>query len=167
MAKNLGARVYATAGSADKCAACERLGAAKAINYRETDFVESIKGLTGGKGVDVILDMVGADYIERNIRCLALEGRLVQIGFQKGAKAEVNFMPVMLKRLTFTGSTLRIQSIANKARIANALRANVWPLIEAGTIRPVVHATFPLERAAEAHRLMESNAHIGKIILTV
>ena len=166
MASRLGARVYVTAGSAEKCAACERLGAAKAINYRETDFVEAVKNLTGGKGVDVILDMVGADYIERNIRSLAPEGRLVQIGFQKGAKAEVNFMTIMLKRLTLTGSTLRIQSIANKSRIANALRANVWPLIEAGAIRPVVHATFPLERAADAHRLMESNAHIGKIILT-
>ena len=166
MASRLGARVFVTAGSADKCAACERLGAAKAINYRETDFVEAVKELTGGTGVDVILDMVGADYIERNIRSLAVEGRLVQIGFQKGAKAEVNFMPLMLKRLTYTGSTLRIQSAASKGRIAEALRRNVWPLIEAGAIRPVVHATFPLDRAADAHRLMESNAHIGKIILT-
>ncbi|MEK7245563.1 MAG: NAD(P)H-quinone oxidoreductase [Pseudomonadota bacterium] len=166
MANRLGARVFATAGSAEKCAACERLGAAKAINYRETDFVEAVKELTGGKGVDVILDMVGADYIERNIRCLAAEGRLVQIGFQKGAKAEVNFMPLMLKRLTYTGSTLRIQSVASKGRIAEALRATIWPLIEAGDIRPVIHATFPLDRAADAHRLMESNAHIGKIILT-
>ncbi len=166
MASRLGARVLATAGSREKCAACERLGAAPAINYRESDFVEAVKALTGGKGVDVILDMVGADYIERNIRCLATEGRLVQIGFQKGAKAEVNFMPLMLKRLTYTGSTLRIQSIESKGRIARALRERVWPLIESGAIRPVIHATFPLERAAEAHRLMESNAHIGKIILT-
>jgi len=166
MASRLGARVFATAGNAEKCAACERLGAAQAINYRESDFVEAIKALTGGKGVDVILDMVGADYIERNIRCLATEGRLVQIGFQKGAKAEVNFMPLMLKRLTYTGSTLRIQSVESKGRIARALRERVWPLIESGAIRPVIHATFPLERAAEAHRLMESNAHIGKIILT-
>jgi putative PIG3 family NAD(P)H quinone oxidoreductase len=167
VASRLGARVFATAGSWDKCAACERLGAAKAINYRETDFVEAVKELTGGRGVDVILDMVGADYIERNIRSLATEGRLVQIGFQKGAKAEVNFMPLMLKRLTYTGSTLRIQSVASKGRIARALREHVWPLIEAGDIRPVVHATFPLDRAADAHRLMESNAHIGKIILTM
>ncbi len=167
IASRLGARVFITAGSADKCAACEKLGAAKAINYRETDFVEAIKALTGGKGVDVILDMVGADYIERNIRCLAAEGRLVSIGFQKGSKADVNFMPVMLKRLTITGSTLRIQSVANKGRMAAALKATVWPLIEEGAIRPVIHATFPLEKAAEAHRLMESNAHIGKIILTV
>jgi putative PIG3 family NAD(P)H quinone oxidoreductase len=167
MASRLGARVLTTAGSAEKCAACERLGADKAINYRETDFVEAVKALTGGKGVDVILDMVGGDYIDRNIRCLALEGRLVQIGFQKGAKAEVNFSALMFKRLTYTGSTLRIQSAASKGRIASALRARVWPLIESGAIRPVVHATFPLERAAEAHRLMESNAHIGKIILTI
>lgn len=167
VASRLGARVFATAGSAEKCAACERLGAAKAINYSETDFVTAVKDLTGGKGVDVILDMVGADYIERNIRSLAVEGRLVQIGFQRGAKAEVDFMPLMLKRLTYTGSTLRIQSVASKGRIAEALRRNVWPLIEAGDIRPVVHATFPLERAADAHRLMESNAHIGKIILTM
>ncbi|MSO84947.1 MAG: NAD(P)H-quinone oxidoreductase [Rhodospirillales bacterium] len=166
MASRLGARVFATAGSAEKCTACERLGAASAINYRATDFVEAVKELTGGRGVDVILDMVGADYIERNIRALAPEGRLVQIGFQKGAKAEVNFMPLMLKRLTYTGSTLRIQSTASKGRIAEALRTTIWPLIEAGDIRPVIHATFPLERAADAHRLMESNAHIGKIILT-
>ena len=167
VASRLGATVYVTAGSADKCAACEKLGAAKAINYRETDFVEAIKGLTGGRGVDVILDMVGADYIERNIRCLAAEGRLVQIGFQKGSKADINFMPVMLKRLTVTGSTLRIQSVASKGRMAAALRAIVWPLIETGAIRPVICATFPLDEAAQAHRLMESNAHIGKIILTV
>ena len=167
MANRLGARVLTTAGSAEKCAACERLGADKAINYRDTDFVEAVKALTGGKGVDVILDMVGGDYIDRNIRCLAVEGRLVQIGFQKGAKAEVNFTALMFKRLTYTGSTLRIQSIASKGRIAQALRARVWPLIESGAIRPVIHATFPLERASEAHRLMESNAHIGKIILTV
>jgi putative PIG3 family NAD(P)H quinone oxidoreductase len=167
MASRLGARVLTTAGSAEKCAACERLGADKAINYRDTDFVEAVKALTGGKGVDVILDMVGGDYIDRNIRCLAVEGRLVQIGFQKGAKAEVNFTALMFKRLTYTGSTLRIQSVASKGRIAQALRARVWPLIESGAIRPVVHATFPLERAAEAHRLMESNAHIGKIILTI
>jgi putative PIG3 family NAD(P)H quinone oxidoreductase len=166
MASRLGAKVFATAGSRDKCAACERLGAAKAINYRETDFAEAVKALTDGKGVDVILDMVGADYVERNIRCLATEGRLVQIGFQKGSKVEINFMPLMLKRLTYTGSTLRIQSVASKGRMARALHARVWPLIESGAIRPVVHATFALERAAEAHRLMESNAHIGKIILT-
>ena len=166
MASRLGARVFATAGSAEKCAACERLGAASAINYRAADFVAAVKELTGGKGVDVILDMIGADYIERNIRSLAPEGRLVQIGFQKGATAEVNFMPLMLKRLTLTGSTLRIQSTASKGRIAAALRATIWPLIEAGDIRPVVHATFPLASAAQAHRLMESNAHIGKIILT-
>ena len=166
MASRLGAKVFATAGSRDKCAACERLGAAKAINYRETDFAEAVKALTDGKGVDVILDMVGADYVERNISCLATEGRMVQIGFKKGSKVEINFMPLMLKRLTYTGSTLRIQSVASKGRMARALHARVWQLIESGAIRPVVHATFALERAAEAHRLMESNAHIGKIILT-
>jgi len=163
----LGATVFATAGSPEKCAACEKLGAKRAINYRTEDFVQVVKDLTGGKGVDVILDMVGADYIERNIKSLATEGRLVHIGFQKGSKAEVNFMPVMLKRLTITGSTLRIQSVESKGRIARALKDNVWPLIEKGAVKPVVHATFPLAEAAKAHALMESNQHIGKIVLTV
>jgi len=163
IASRLGARVFATAGSADKCRACERLGAAKAINYRETDFAQAIKEFTESKGVDVILDMVGGDYIERNLRSLATEGRLVQIGFQKGSRAEIDFMRVMLKRLTFTGSTLRIQSIERKGAIAKALREKVWPLIERGEIKPVVHAVLPLERAADAHRLMESNTHkIGR-----
>jgi len=167
IAHRLGATVFATAGSPEKCAACEKLGAKHAINYKAEDFVQIVKDLTGGKGVDVILDMVGADYIERNIKSLATEGRLVYIGFQKGAKAEVNFMPVMLKRLTVTGSTLRIQSVESKGRIARALKENVWPLIEKGTIKPVIHATFPLAEAAKAHALMESNQHIGKIVLTV
>lgn len=167
VARALGATVFATAGSPEKCAACEKLGAKRAINYRTEDFVQVVKDLTGGKGVDVILDMVGADYIERNIKSLATEGRLVHIGFQKGSKAEINFMPVMLKRLTITGSTLRIQSVESKGRIARALKENVWPLIEKGAVRPVVHATFPLAEAAQAHALMESNQHIGKIVLTV
>jgi putative PIG3 family NAD(P)H quinone oxidoreductase len=167
IARQLGATVFATAGSPEKCAACEKLGAKRAINYKTEDFVQVVKDLTGGKGVDVILDMVGADYIERNIKSLATEGRLVSIGFQKGSKAEVNFMPVMLKRLTVTGSTLRIQSVESKGRIARALKENVWPLIEKGAVKPVIHATFPLAEAAKAHALMESNQHIGKIVLTV
>jgi NADPH2:quinone reductase len=167
VAHQLGATVFATAGSSEKGAACEKLGAKRAINYKAEDFVQVVKDLTGGKGVDVILDMVGADYIERNIKSLATEGRLVHIGFQKGSKAEVNFMPVMLKRLTVTGSTLRIQSVESKGRIARALKENVWPLIEKGAIKPVIHATFPLAEAAKAHALMESNQHIGKIVLTV
>ncbi len=167
LAAAFGAKVVTTAGSAEKCAACVKLGAAKAINYREQDFVESVKEFTGGKGADVIVDMVGGDYIEKNLRALAVEGRLVSIGFQKGAKAEINFMPMMLKRQTITGSTLRIQSVESKGRIARSLREKVWPLIEQGRIRPIVHATFPLAQAADAHRLMESSAHIGKIVLTV
>lgn len=167
VATAFGAKVVTTAGNAEKCAACVKLGAAKAINYREQDFVEAVKDFTGGKGADVIVDMVGGDYIEKNLRALAIEGRLVSIGFQKGAKAEINFMPMMLKRQTITGSTLRIQSIESKGRIARSLRDKVWPLIEQGRIRPIVHATFPLAQAADAHRLMESSAHIGKIVLAV
>ena len=167
VAAAFGAKVITTAGSAEKCEACVKLGAAKAINYREQDFVEAVKEFTGGKGADVIVDMVGGDYIEKNLRALAVEGRLVSIGFQKGAKAEINFMPMMLKRQTITGSTLRIQSVESKGRIARSLREKVWPLIEQGRIRPIVHATFPLAQAADAHRLMESSAHIGKIVLTV
>lgn len=167
VATAFGAKVVTTAGSAEKCEACMKLGAAKAINYRDRDFGEAVKEFTGGKGADVIVDMVGGDYIEKNLRALAVEGRLVSIGFQKGAKAEINFMPMMLKRQTITGSTLRIQSVESKGRIARSLREKVWPLIEQGRIRPIVHATFPLAQAAEAHRLMESSAHIGKIVLTV
>ncbi|MBZ0325159.1 MAG: NAD(P)H-quinone oxidoreductase, partial [Alphaproteobacteria bacterium] len=165
MAKSLGATVFVTAGSAEKCRACEELGADLAINYREQDFVEAVKAATDGTGVDVILDMVGGDYIQRNIKSLAVEGRLVQIAFLEGGKAEVNFTPVMLKRLTITGSTLRPQPVANKAAIAQSLRTRIWPLIDAGRIRPVIHARFPLAQAAKAHELMESSAHIGKIVL--
>lgn len=165
IATHLGSKVVTTAGSAEKCEACLKLGAAKAINYREADFVAAVKDFTGGKGADVILDMVGGDYIEKNLRILAVEGRLVQIAFLKGSKAEINFMHLMLKRQTITGSTLRIQSAESKARIAAALKEKVWPMIEAGKIGPIVHATFPLARAADAHRLMESSAHIGKIML--
>jgi NADPH:quinone reductase len=168
LAHAFGARVLATAGSDDKCAFCEKIGADKAINYRTADFAEAVKELTGGKGVDVILDIVGGPYLPRNVRALAVEGRLVQIAFLQGSKVEnFDFMPVMLKRLTLTGSTLRPRSVEQKAQIARELHEKVWPLLEAGTVRPVVHKTFPLAQVAEAHRLMESSAHIGKIMLTV
>jgi len=166
VARQMGARVMATAGSAEKCEACLKLGAERAVNYREEDFVEVAKEF-GGKGVDVILDMVGGDYIARNIKALAPDGRLVNIAFLQGSKAEVNFMPVMLKRLTLTGSTLRPQTIKRKGEIAAALKEHVWPLIAEGTVRPVVHETFDLSQARAAHELMESSQHIGKIILTV
>ncbi len=167
LAKALGARVFATAGSAEKCQVCRDLGAEIAINHRTEDFVAVVKAATGRRGVDVILDMVGGDYLQRNISALAPDGRLVQIAFLKGSKAELDLMPVMLKRLTVTGSTLRARPVAEKASIAAALKAKVWPLLEAGQLKPVIHTTLPLAQAAEAHRLMESNRHIGKIILTV
>ncbi len=167
VAAEMGARVFATAGSADKCAACEKLGAERAINYREEDFVEVLREATGGKGADVILDMVGGDYLPKNIKLLNRDGRLVNIAFMKGSKAEVNFMTVMLKRLTITGSTLRVQSVERKGEIAAALREKIWPLIEAGKIKPQLYKTFPLTGANAAHRLMESSEHIGKIVLDV
>ncbi|MFZ5558186.1 MAG: NAD(P)H-quinone oxidoreductase [Pseudomonadota bacterium] len=167
MVKAFGHRVFATAGSDDKCAACVRLGADRAINYRTEDFVEAVQQETGGKGVDVILDMVGGDYIPRELKALAADGRLVLIAFLGGAKATVNFADVMLRRLTITGSTLRARPVAVKAGIARALEQNVWPLVESGKIKPVVHATFPLAHAADAHALMESSAHIGKIVLEI
>lgn len=166
LAKAFGARVFATAGSADKCRACEDLGAEKAIDYRDEDFVATVKEASGGKGADLILDMVGGDYIARDIELLAPDGRLVFIAFLRGPKAEINFMPVMRKRLTVTGSTLRPRDIAFKGAIAQTLRDRVWPLISAGQVKPVMYKTFPLAEAAEAHRLMESSAHIGKIVLT-
>lgn len=165
LAKAFDAAVYVTAGSADKCRFCTELGADAAINYREEDFVQRVSELTEERGVDLILDMVGGDYLPRNLACLAVEGRLVQIALQHGPKAEVNLLPIMLKRLTVTGSTLRPRSVAQKAEIARALQDKVWPLLEAGTVRPVLHAQFPLSEAAEAHRLMESSKHIGKIVL--
>ncbi len=165
LAKAFGAEVFATAGSDEKCAACRKLGADHAINYRTQDFVEVIKHETGGLGVDVILDMVGGDYIARNLRAVAVDGRIVNIAYLKGSKVEINLLPVMLKRLTLTGSTLRARDVAFKAAIAEHLLQKVWPLIEAGEIKPVIHATFPLAEAADAHRLMESSAHIGKIVL--
>ena len=166
LAKAFGARVFTTAGGAEKCAACKRLGAEVAIDYRTADFVDVVSKATEGRGVDVILDMVGGDYILRNLKVLALEGRLVQIAFLKGSTAEINLLPLMMKRQTLTGSTLRPRSVAEKGVIADALRKKVWPLLDAGTVAPIIHATFPLAKAADAHRLMESSAHIGKIVLT-
>ena len=166
LAREFGSRVFVTAGSADKCQACLELGAERAINYRDEDFVAIVKELTDGKGVDVILDMVGGSYVQRNIDAMNWDGRIVQIAWLGGPKVEANFMKLMLKRLTWTGSTLRPRTVAQKAEIARALESKVWPLFGAGKIKPVTHATFPLAQAAEAHRLMESSAHIGKIILT-
>lgn len=167
LGRAFGARVLVTAGGPDKCRACEQLGAERAIDYRSEDFVKVAKELTGGRGVDVILDMVGGDYIARDIDALAEDGRHVSIAFLRGPKVSLNLFPMMTKRLTLTGSTLRPRPVEVKAAIARALRQQVWPLLAAGKIKPVVHATFPLAEAAAAHALMESNAHIGKIVLTV
>jgi putative PIG3 family NAD(P)H quinone oxidoreductase len=165
LGKAFGATVYTTAGTSDKCEFCNNLGADAAINYREQDFSEEIKRLTEGKGVNVILDMVGGPYFPKNIRLLADEGRLVQIALMQGSKAEVDFRSLLLKRVTLTGSTLRPRSVEEKTKIAHALQKNVWPMLESGAIRPIIHETFPLKQASEAHRLMESSAHIGKILL--
>ena len=167
MARAFGARVFATAGSDEKCAACERLGAERAINYKTGDFAAALKILTQSRGVDVILDMVGAPYFGRNVESLALEGRLVQIAVLQGAKAEINLVSLLRQRITITGSTLRSRTVEEKGAIASALERSVWPLVEAGKIRPVIYATVPLQEAADAHRLMESGSHIGKIVLTV
>ncbi|HEV3138938.1 MAG TPA: NAD(P)H-quinone oxidoreductase, partial [Vicinamibacterales bacterium] len=167
LANARGARVFATAGSADKCAACERLGAEKCINYRDGDFVADVKSLTDGRGVDVVLDMVGADYFARNLDALAVDGRLVEIATLSGAKAEINIHAVMQRRLTITGSTLRARAVAEKGAIAAAVRREVWPLLESGAVKPIVFKTFPLRQAADAHRLMESSGHIGKIVLKI
>ncbi len=167
MAKAFGARVFTTAGSVEKCEACVRLGADRAINYKEEDFVEVIKAETGGKGVDVVLDMVGGDYIPRTVSIMAPEGRHVSIAFLQSPKISLNFFPVMLKRLTLTGSTLRARSIADKKAIADQLREKVWPLVASGKIAPVLFKTFPLAEAGAAHALMESSQHIGKIALIV
>jgi NADPH2:quinone reductase len=163
-----GSTVYATAGSAEKCAACEKYAAAAAINYREADFAGEIKRLTEGRGVDVVLDMVGAPYTVRNIRSLATEGRLVQIAFMQGSKIpEFDLMPIMIRRLTVTGSTMRPRSVAQKGAIAEALREQVWPVLNHGRCGPVIHEVFPLARASAAHALMETSTHIGKIMLSV
>lgn len=165
LATAFGATVFATAGTAEKCARCNELGA-RAINYRDEDFVEILKAETSA-GANVILDMVGGDYVQRDISASAPDGRIVFIAFLAGAKMEVNLMPVMLKRLTLTGSTLRARDTTFKGAIAEALRAKVWPLIEAGQIRPVIDSIFPLAEAAKAHALMESSGHMGKIVLRI
>jgi putative PIG3 family NAD(P)H quinone oxidoreductase len=162
-----GSRVFATAGTDRKCAACERLGSEHAINYRERDFVAVMRELTAGRGVDVILDMIGGDYLQRNLETLATDGRLVQIALLGGAKAQINMIPVLQRRLTITGSTLRPRSVAEKGAIAKGLHEQVWSLLEQGVVAPVIDSTFPLREAAAAHRLMESSTHIGKIVLTV
>jgi putative PIG3 family NAD(P)H quinone oxidoreductase len=167
LARARSSRVFATAGSPTKCAACERLGAERAFNYRETDFVAATREATGGRGVDVVLDMVGGDYLSRNLDVLATDGRLVQIAVLGGAKGTLNLIAMMQRRLTLTGSTLRARPVAEKGAIAAQLRLNVWPLLDAGTVRPEIHETFPLSRAADAHRMMESGVHIGKLVLVV
>ena len=165
LARARGAHVLVTAGSAEKCDACRSLGAELAIPYRDQDFVAGVKEHTQGRGVDVVLDMVGAPYLARNLECLAVEGRLVQIAAQGGVKAEVDLLAIMQKRLVITGSLLRPRPLAEKARIAQALEEEVWPLLREGRVRPVIHARFPLSEAAEAHRLMESSRHVGKLVL--
>lgn len=165
LARAFGARVFATAGSPEKCAVCRDLGAERAIDYRQEDFVAVLKEATQGRGVNVILDMVGGPYVEKNLRSLAVEGRLVQIAFLQGSKVTLDLAHLMMRRQTITGSTLRPRPVAEKAAIARNLRDKVWPLIEAGKVRPVIDRTFPLAEAAAAHRLMESSAHIGKILL--
>ena len=165
LGKAFGATVYTTAGTQEKCEYCKNLGADAAINYNENDFEAEIKTLTENRGVDVILDMVGGPYFPKNIKILAVQGRLLQIALMQGYKAEVDFRPLLMKRVTLTGSTLRPRSVKEKAEIAQALRKEVWPLMDSGTIRPIIHQTFPLEKAADAHRLMESSNHIGKILL--
>jgi NADPH:quinone reductase len=165
LAKAFGATVIVTAGSPEKCAFCRALGADHAIDYKREDFVEAVKRIDK-RGVDLILDMVGGSYIQKNLSILALEGRLVQIAFLQSSVVEnFNFMPLMLKRLTMMGSTMRSRTLAQKAGVATALRENVWPLIEEGSAKPVIHATFPLEDARQAHELMESSSHVGKILL--
>lgn len=167
LAHVFGARVFTTAGSEDKCVVCRNLGAELAVNYREADFVKEVKAATQGRGADLILDMVGGSYIPRNIKSLAMDGRLVQIAFLEAPVTELNFALMMVRRLTITGSTLRPQSVAAKAAIAEELRSKVWPLLDAGRIAPVMDSTFPLAEAAAAHAKMETSQHIGKIVLTV
>jgi len=167
LAAALGHRVFATAGSDEKCRACEELGAERAINYRTADFAEIVKSATDGKGADVILDMVAGDYIPREISCLADDGRLVIIALLGGAKASVDLSQVLRRRLTITGSTLRPRPVAFKGAIAEKLHKHVWPLLESGKIKPVIYKTFPLEQAAQAHALMETSTHVGKIMLKV
>jgi NADPH:quinone reductase len=167
MAAALGNRVFATAGSDEKCAACVKLGADKAINYRTQDFGAEIKAATGGKGVNVILDMVGGDYVPRELKCLADDGRLVFIAVLGGWKTELDISEVLRRRLTLTGSTLRPRPVEFKGAVARSMREKIWPLIEAGKIKPVIYKTFPLAQASEAHKLMESSQHIGKLVLAI
>ena len=167
IATALGARVYATAGSPEKVRACEKLGAVRGIDYRKEDFVEVMRAETQGRGVDVILDMVASTYVQRNLEIAAVEGRVVTISLLGGARAEINMSTILSKRLTLTGSTLRVRSVAQKAAVADAVRRHVWPLLASGRVRPVIHATFPLAEASEAHRLMETSNHIGKIVLVI
>jgi NADPH2:quinone reductase len=167
LATAMGHRVFATAGADDKCRACESLGAERGINYRSEDFAEVVKAATGGKGVDVVLDMVAGDYLPREVSCLADDGRIVIIALLGGAKANVSLGDVLRRRLTITGSTLRPRPVAFKAAIAAKLKQNVWPLLESGRIKPVIYKTFPLADAAQAHALMESSTHVGKIVLEV
>ncbi|MFN3230610.1 MAG: NAD(P)H-quinone oxidoreductase [Alphaproteobacteria bacterium] len=167
LAKARGAEVYATAGSAEKCAVCEDLGAKRAINYRDEDFVAVIKEETGGEGLDVILDMVGGDYLAKDLGLLRMEGRHVSIAFLRSPSAEISIVPIMLNRLTVTGSTLRTRTPAQKGEVVSAVHDQVWPLFEDGTIKPVIDSTMPLAAAGDAQRRMETSAHIGKIILTV
>lgn len=167
LAKQIDATVLATVGTDEKAAYCRALGADHVINYRTQDFVAEVARITGKRGVNVVLDMVGGDYIEKNLRCLALDGRLVMIAFLRGGRAEVDWRPIMMKRLTVTGSTLRASPAERKAEIAKALRENVWPLFESGEVKTFVHRVFPLAEAAAAHALMESSQHIGKIMLAV
>jgi NADPH2:quinone reductase len=166
LAKAFGATVIATAGSDDKARACERLGADLGVNYRATDFVAATLAATGSRGAEVILDMVGGDYVARNYAAAAVDGRIIQIAFLNGPKTTLDLRPLMVKRLVHTGSTLRPRSVAEKAAIAQALRARVWPLLAAGRCKPVIDSTYPLAEAARAHARMESSAHIGKIVLT-
>ena len=166
LARAFGAVVFATAGTDEKCRACEKLGASATINYRTADFADAIAAITDGRGVDVILDIVGGDYLERNLRSLAIDGRLVQIGLMGGATARIHLGRLMQRRLTLTGSTLRIRTVEEKAAIARALEQHVWPLLGSGSVAPVVQRTFPLAEAASAHRLLESGDLVGKIVLT-
>ena len=166
LARALGAdKIFATAGSIEKCRACEELGATRGIDYKIMDFLKVVREMTAGRGVDVILDMVGGDYVQKNLSALAMEGRLVHVAFLKGAKVEVNLAPIMMKRLTVTGSTLRPRTVDQKGAIAAALQRVVWPLLEKKKVKPVIYRTFPLKEAAAAHRLMETSEHIGKIVL--
>lgn len=166
LGKAFGAKVIITAGSEEKCQFCKALGADAVINYRAQDFVAEVNMLTNGKGVDVILDIIGADYFLRNLKCMNFDARLVQIALQNGIKSEINLLPIMLKRLTITGSTLRARDSAFKAKIATQLQTQVWPLFSKGQIKPIIHSIFPLVEAYKAHQLMESSQHLGKIILT-